>query len=300
MLLMRILGSTYLSSMAVLTVCFATIVVGGVPSAYAGTEAGLQTLASPEQKALDSVQQVDGSQQPVEFAEDDPVSLWLQQNAGTLKLDFPKENHQTIDPGVQIYQALKTLELRSKVVPCTGFASAAGIGPAGKLVVDELMRGKYEDVGNLLQGTEDLNKMCPRFGQMNTEEKGHVFALILASMSFLESSCKATAGLKKVVKGPNGRLGGLLQLHLGKEQAYGSNCSNGASKNVRPTLLCGLSMLNKQFVRSGGLINYDEGYWAVLRSKPIAIRNRKTRKVTRVNLSEPMAKIIREFPLCQK
>ena len=198
-----------------------------------------------------------------------------------------------MDPALQVAAVIDDLGYNDR---CNGFADEKGLGRLGRVIVNEVTNGQYEHVGNLLKGSDDLKRACPRYDTLNTNEKAHVYVMLLASMSFFESSCDPTSGLKRRVQGPNGALGGLIQLHKGKENVYAPNCPRGASNKPETTLTCGLSMLNKQLERQDAIFS-PRSYWDVLRPKKTFVKT-KSGKRRQVQLARTVVGSLRELPLC--
>ncbi|MBL7686800.1 MAG: hypothetical protein JNJ49_02115 [Bdellovibrionaceae bacterium] len=302
MLLMRILGSTRISAGAALSIVIVGMAVG-VSQADAAEVVGKVASNKKSVVSLDGFVETGGELDLTQ----DPLGDWLEQNADKMRLyvdgqtntEKPKQfvpptgTSSTMDPALQVAAVIADLGYNKR---CSAFADENGLGRLGKVVVNEISNGQFEHVGNLLNGSDDLKRACPRYDTLNTNEKAHVFVMLLASMSFFESSCDPTSGLKRRVQGPNGALGGLIQLHKGKENVYAPNCPRGASNKPETTLTCGLSMLNKQLDRQEAIFS-PRSYWEVLRPKKTFVKT-KSGKRRQVQLARTVVGSLRELPLC--
>lgn len=195
------------------------------------------------------------------------------------------------DAAAQIAAVMNDLDFSAK---CDKFATENGFGVWGRTIVDELVRGN----GNsMLQGTDDLRRACPNYDYLGVREKSYVWVKIIASMSFLESSCDAQAGIHRVVKGPNGRAVGLLQLHQNKEGNYAENCNHRDAMNPIKTLTCGISMLDRQIEKTNALFS-RASYWGVLRPQGDLVKTKRGNK--RVVLARTVVGGLKELPFCQR
>lgn len=147
-----------------------------------------------------------------------------------------------------------------------------------KSVVDEENEGRYYNAveaafknnsfPNLIEGTKDLIAVCPKYPVLSQKEKEEVWTTILGSMAFYESTCRdlgARGG------GPNGKLGGPFQLHVGSERNYGKLCRSGdaTTKDANRFIPCVLSMLEGYVGKSNKLFPPRASggtYWEVLQS----------------------------------
>lgn len=161
---------------------------------------------------------------------------------------------------------------------CDQFTSDDEFGKWGNMIMKEL---KSNATPSLMEGSDDLKKLCPGYKSLNLENRQNVWVLIINAMAFYESSCNKNV----TAKGPNGKLIGLLQLHNGKEDVYAPNCKKGDGKTPAGTFRCGLSMLNSQLERGEDLFS-RKSYWDVLRPQA---RSKKAAKIQRA---------IKSFPLC--
>lgn len=108
-----------------------------------------------------------------------------------------------------------------------------------------------------------MTKSCPKYNELNLNQKVLIWTLTLATMAHFESSCSTSAS----ATGPNGTAYGLYQLHKNKEAAYDKDlkiCQNGSSGNPKKSSQCVLSMLNNQIKKTGQLFS-NKSYWDVLR-----------------------------------
>lgn len=198
---------------------------------------------------------------------------------------------QTTDAAAQISAVMKDLEFSDR---CDQFATPNGFGPWGRVIVEELVRGEGDA---LLRGSDDLRRACPNYDYLGVREKSYVWVKVIASMTFLESSCNPRAGLERVVKGPNGRAAGLLQLHKDKENQYGANCPKGASTSPTATLKCAISMLDRQLEKTEALFSRAT-YWGVLRPQGDVVKTKRGKR--RVVLAKTVIGGLRELPLCRR
>lgn len=298
----RILGSAGICTGAILAIAIMSLVLIASPTQAAETIVK-KTAVSQTVLSLEDSSGITGELDLTE----DPLGQWLDQNADKMRLyvdgqansETPKQFapptgiNSTMDPALQVAAVIDDLGYNER---CNSFADKRGLGHLGRVIVNELTNGQYEHVGNLLNGSDDLKRACPRYDTLNTYEKAHVYVMLLASMSFFESSCDATSGLKRRVRGPNGALGGLIQLHKGKEDVYAPNCPRGASNKPETTLTCGLSMLNKQLDRQAAIFS-PRSYWEVLRPKKTFVKT-KSGKRRQVQLARTVVGSLRELPLC--
>jgi hypothetical protein len=163
---------------------------------------------------------------------------------------------------------------------CENFVSETDFGKWGNMIKNELNANSYPDI---IKGSPDLSKYCPSYSSLSALDRENVWVLILNSIAFYESSCDD----KKTARGPNGRLKGLLQLHVGREQLYAPNCKKGDGKSPQGTFRCGISMLNGQLDRGENLFS-RKSYWDVLRPQGAS---QKYKKIMR---------IISGYPLCHQ
>lgn len=198
---------------------------------------------------------------------------------------------QTTDAAAQIAAVMKDLEFSDR---CDQFATESGFGSWGRVIIEELVRGEGD---SLLRGTDDLRRACPNYDYLGVREKSYVWVKIIASMTFLESSCNPRAGLESVVNGPNGRAAGLLQLHKNKEHTYGANCAKGASLSPTSTLKCAISMLDRQVEKTQALFSRAT-YWGVLRPQGDVVSTKRGKR--RVVLAKTVIGGLKELPICQR
>lgn len=198
---------------------------------------------------------------------------------------------QTTDAAAQIAAVMKDLDFSNR---CDQFATEAGFGAWGRVIIEELVRGEGD---SLLRGTDDLRRACPNYDYLGVREKSYVWVKIIASMTFLESSCNPRAGLESVVNGPNGRAAGLLQLHKNKEHEYGPKCPKGASLSPSSTLKCAISMLDRQIEKTEALFSRAT-YWGVLRPQGDVVSTKRGKR--RVVLAKTVVGGLRELPICQR
>lgn len=140
---------------------------------------------------------------------------------------------------------------------CTQMASARGYGPTGQVIARMLGEGSLP---NLIEGSPDLTRACPAYGNLNLNQKKMVWVTVFTAMAHLESSCNNS----RTARGPNGRLRGLWQLHDGFEHRYAAGCRRGDSTSASGNAACSARMLDAQMARAGALFSRDS-YWGVLR-----------------------------------
>jgi hypothetical protein len=140
---------------------------------------------------------------------------------------------------------------------CSQMGTAQGYGSTGQVLARMLENG---DLPNLMAGSADLRRACPRFANLNVEQKKLVWVTVFTAMAHLESSCNNAS----TAQGPNGRLRGLLQLHDGFEHRYAAGCRRGDATTATRNAACAARMLNGQLARADALFSRDS-YWGVLR-----------------------------------
>lgn len=174
----------------------------------------------------------------------------------------------TVTAQSSVNEILNTSEDMNFAKKCESFVGKKGLGEWGQTIVNVLNNNQY---GALYAGTDDLNAICPGFKKLESNVKQLVWVMIITTMAHLESSCDENG----TARGPNGRLIGLLQLHLNRENYYVENCERGAGRTPNNTFICGLAMLNKQLKNDQALFS-RKSYWDVLRPQA---RSQKFRKV---------------------
>lgn len=166
---------------------------------------------------------------------------------------------------------------------CTEILSEGKLGEYGKLVEKKLQDSPhlYYD---LLNGPDDLQKLCPMYDGMELSEKAHIWSLILSSMAYYESTCRP----KITAKGTNGTAIGYFQLFSGREHRFSNyGCVKGDGQRPGASVVCAASMLQDQIMRDGLLFS-SRSYWEVLRPqvKP------KRRRADDIQLA------IKKYPAC--
>lgn len=156
---------------------------------------------------------------------------------------------------------------------CSQFVGSVGPGAVGNKILSEAA-----DFDLLMRGTTDMKKVCPKYPSMSVEDQKRAWMMVLATMAFLESSCRSD----QTATGPNGTLRGLFQLHAGKEGQYTKSrrCTNGSSKTNDGSVLCTLGMLDDQLARSSALFSRDS-YWGVLRPQGEPHPKRKGQRIAK-------------------
>ncbi|MBC7370534.1 MAG: hypothetical protein H7326_03155 [Bdellovibrionaceae bacterium] len=139
------------------------------------------------------------------------------------------------------------------------------------------------------KGPADLLRLCPKYDQMNDDQKDGLWIVFAVPWVFFESSCNSGA-----VNGnaTNGIAQGLLQLHKGKEQKYSGGCRQGDATDPARTFQCGLSMLNDQVLRGENVLS-SATYWEVLRPQ-----SRNVRKPFKDPPAQFIMKKICQYPSC--
>lgn len=151
---------------------------------------------------------------------------------------------------------------------CSKFASESGWGEWGQSIIKTLNSNEFP---NLFEGSSDLRAACPAYNSLSESEKKSVWITIINTMAIGESTC----GVNNHAQGPNGRLVGLLQLHVGREQAYDDGCKRGDGNRPETNMKCALHMIEGQMRRSGELFS-RKSYWDVLRPQA---RSQKFQKI---------------------
>lgn len=140
---------------------------------------------------------------------------------------------------------------------CENFAGDGEVKNWGLIVEKEFDKDRHNALYN---GPSDVRRFCPKYSQMNDEDKKGLWILIISAMTHYESTCI----VNEHNKGPNGTAWGLLQLHRGKEANYSSGCRNGDAETAERSITCGMAMLNDQVERKG-IVFSRTSYWDVLR-----------------------------------
>lgn len=200
----------------------------------------------------------------------------------------PIEATSATNAAAQITAVMKDLQFGSK---CSSFATSKGFGTWGKAVIKELV---YGNANSLLQGTDDLRRACPNYDYLTIPEKSHVWVNVLASMSFLESSCDPNV----VGKGPDGQAVGLLQLHAGQEHMAAPGCSRNDSRSAVTSLRCTIAIIETQIKRTSALFSRDT-HFGVLRPQGDLVRTR-TGALKRIVKARVVVGAIKELPFCQR
>lgn len=142
---------------------------------------------------------------------------------------------------------------------CTNFFDEKGnMGAWGQSVFASLDKPELRFLTDETKAS-DLKTMCPAYSKFDRETKRKLVTYFIASVAMSESGCNPRIR----ARGPNGVLAGLLQLHLGRERAYG--CGPTQSLNPISNLSCGLTMLQNQVTKYGNLfVPRGKTYWQVL------------------------------------
>lgn len=142
---------------------------------------------------------------------------------------------------------------------CTNFFDEKGnMGAWGQSVYASLDKPELRYLTDETKAT-DLKTMCPAYSRFDKETKRKLVTYFIASVAMSESGCNPRIR----ARGPNGTLAGLMQLHLGRERAYG--CGPTQSLNPISNLSCGLTMLQNQVSKYGNLfVPRGKTYWQVL------------------------------------
>jgi hypothetical protein len=160
----------------------------------------------------------------------------------------------------------------------------ANLGALGSYAINELTSNTADYPG--LIGSRGMNKYCGRFPQLDVRQKSILWTLVLTAMAQFESSCNDSA----TAAGPNGTARGLFQLHQGKEAYYDGDddaCIKNASFDEEASVKCALGMLNRQMLRTGGVLFSNNSYWDVLRPNGAA------------QTSDDIARALAMSPLCK-
>lgn len=162
---------------------------------------------------------------------------------------------------------------------CDKFADGNSYGMLGQVITSEIHTGEYEV---LMEGTPDLKRLCRSYDQMSRAEKEGLWVVIIAGMSFYESSCNANPPKHR---GPFGILQGILQLHRGMEHYYSQSCKRNSSAKEITSIPCAMSMLRKQMGSNDALFS-RRSYWEVLRPQ------------ARIGKAARIANAIKRYPYC--
>lgn len=162
---------------------------------------------------------------------------------------------------------------------CDNFAGDGEVNKWGLIIERELDKDRHQALYN---APSDVRRLCPKYTEMNDEDKKGLWILIISAMTHYESTCIVSES----AKGPNGTAAGLLQLHRGKEANYSSGCRNGDASTAERSLICGISMLNDQ-VERGEVLFSRRSYWDVLRPQG------QSRKASRIQA------VIGQYPACR-
>lgn len=169
--------------------------------------------------------------------------------------EIDRNLHALNEPYNQVRHVQKLMKWHDT---CENFATDNGQGQWSNAVYSSFV---ISPLDHLLEGTQDLFQLCPRFNQLKIRERVTVYTVLINAMVYYESSCNEKI---KPHRGPNGSLSGILQLHLGKENEYHPACNQNDSKNPKRSIKCALEMLNSQVKRTNKLFS-EHSYWAVLR-----------------------------------
>lgn len=133
----------------------------------------------------------------------------------------------------------------------------------------------------------DVRTLCPRFFEINSEERKQFWAYVFQAMAAAESSFRLNARLLESHLGPDSVTGstivseGLLQLSYQDAKMYGCAFDwtldqkfglTELAKSVfdpRRNLECGMKILYTQIIRRARPLFTEKSYWAILRpSRP--------------------------------
>ncbi|HRK08017.1 MAG TPA: hypothetical protein PLZ57_09640 [Pseudobdellovibrionaceae bacterium] len=221
--------------------------------------------------------------QPVstaDVAESSELTTWIEQNADRLGLaegsqpksrradpqsrrvplppPRPTEVEMAKDSGPSgVSELADVISEMNFARSCSQMGTAQGYGPTGQVLARMLENG---DLPNLMAGSADLRRACPRYANLNVEQKKLVWVTVFTAMAHLESSCNNA----RTAQGPNGRLRGLWQLHDGFEHRYAAGCRRGDATTATRNAACAARMLDGQLARADALFSRDS-YWGVLR-----------------------------------
>ncbi len=256
---------------------------------YALAQEGGGAEGAPDREILNSPLQIETEFfQPAstaDVAESSELTTWIEQNAERLGLaegtqpktkrdartarrvplpparpesvaEFAKEDAEVRAPrgAAEIAEVIAEMNFARS---CSQLGNPQGFGLTGQTLARMLANG---DLPNLLAGSADLRRACPRYADMNLEQKQIVWVTVFTAMAHLESSCNNV----RTAQGPNGRLRGLWQLHDGFEHRYAAGCRRGDSTTAARNAACAARMLDGQMARADALFSRDS-YWGVLR-----------------------------------
>jgi hypothetical protein len=194
------------------------------------------------------------------------------------------------------YQAADGLHDRfdAKGANCNAFIQPNGTyGPHGRVIANGFKENPH--LRNLLNDhaatARGIPTLCPRFAQLNQEERVKFWVWTFAAIAWDESTCKPSAR----AQGYTTTAIGLLQMEMPKKNRAwrGGLCKAPSVSGPRENLLCGMEIMSAHFdgdysgknckgENARGLI-LNCSYWQKLRS-----------------ISSPVANLIRLYPACSR
>lgn len=169
-----------------------------------------------------------------------------------------------------------------------------------------LVKLVMEDWNTLLAGSSDMKDFCPKYYNLNSQDRANVWAQLVVAMTKFESGYNPASRMRETTMGTDPVTGsqvwseGLLQLSYQDETGYTFCDFDWAKdKNLSPTdprksildpyknLYCGVGILARQVARKGAIKLSSGVYWAVLKL------NGKYEKISSIT------SMVRALPICQ-
>jgi hypothetical protein len=176
---------------------------------------------------------------------------------------------------------------------CTNFIQNDGtFGPWGQIVDNYITQPSVSErfLGNNVAHITDA---CPRWAQLNREQRRHFWAWVFAAIAWDESKCRANA---RNPRGTNGVAVGLLQMEERRASRTwrGPNCRAQTVTGARENILCGMDIMAELLKGQNG--EY-KGAGAILRN---GTRNTSYWEKLRRPNGGVIGEMIKTHPLCQR
>lgn len=142
------------------------------------------------------------------------------------------------------------------------------LGRGGKAVLDAV---RAHGGRCFYDGGIDVSSLCPRFGTFTREEKEVFWVFVFASIAHHESSCIET----RQARGVNGLADGLFQMEYGRTHRANAGrnpnlCKTRTGVNTQDLTFqaeCSVSILKDTNCKYGKSLDWNQGYWHLLRRK---------------------------------
>lgn len=173
---------------------------------------------------------------------------------------------------------------------CTNFIRNDGtFGAWGRTVRDYIRSSSGRD---RFLSPNHIQEACPRWGEMNEEEREHFWVWSIASISWDESRCVSG---RRNTRATDGVATGLLQLNEDRagRSWRGPNCKVASVASADANLKCGLDILSELLKGRNGVYR---GSGALLRTGQ---RNTSYWEKLRRSNGGTIGTLIRSSPLCQ-